>query len=144
MRAFWFVMFQLLPGLLMSLSVYLWGVRLITLLSFSAWIGIVVAVDPQKAGTIGMILFFSSLFASMLGVFTLLLTSVYRRALGEVSALHHLGSAFRQAFLLALFSIGIVFFQKERILTWWDSALLFAAILLIEYSFRKIVSETKD
>lgn len=124
----------------MSLTVYLWGVRLITLLSFSAWIGIIVAVDPYEVGQTGMVLFFSSLFATLLGVLTLILTSLYRRALGEVSATHHLGSAFRQAFLLALFGIGLIFFQKERILTWWDGALLLAVLLLIEYSFRKIVS----
>ena len=60
----------------MSLSVYLWGVRLITLLSFSAWIGIIVAVDPYEAGVTGMVLFFSSLFATLLGVLMLILTSL--------------------------------------------------------------------
>lgn len=128
----------------MSLTVYLWGIRLFTLLSLSAWLGIVVAVDPTQGGVVGMALFFISLFAFILGVMTLVLTSLYRRALGATSAAHHLGGAFRQACLLSLFCIGLVFFQKERILTWWDALLLLAAVLTIEFSLRKIFSHNEE
>lgn len=127
----------------MSLSVYLWGIRLFTLLSLCAWFGVVVALDPAQAGAVGLVLFFTSLFAFVLGVMTLFVTGVYRRALGPASAAHHLGGAFRQALLLSLFAIGLVFFQKERILTWWDALLLLAAVLLIEFSFRKLFSQTQ-
>lgn len=133
--------FEPLPlSIAMSLTVYLWGIRLFTLLSLCAWLGIVVAVDPTKSGVAGVVLFFTSLFAFTLGVMTLLITSVYRRVLGATSAAHHLGGAFRQAFLLSVFSVGIVFFQKEKILTWWDALLLLAAVLIIEFSLRKIFS----
>ena len=128
----------------MSLSVYLWGIRLFTLLSLSAWLGIVVAVDPTEGGVVGMVLFFSSLFAFILGVMTLVLTSIYRQALGATSAAHHLGGAFRQAFLLTIFCVGVAFFQKERILTWWDALLLLAAVLIIEFSLRKIFSHNEE
>jgi uncharacterized membrane-anchored protein len=124
----------------MSLSVYLWGIRLFTLLSFSAWLGIVIAIDPSQAGTLGSSLFFSSLFAFLLGVMTLFMTWAYRQALGEVSAAHHLGGAFRQAFLLTTFFVGIAFFQKQQILTWWDALLLLAATLIIEFSIRRVFS----
>lgn len=125
----------------MSLSVYLWGICFFTLLSFSAWLGIVMVVDPSQAGGVGMGLFFTSLFAFLLGVMTLCVTWMYRQALGATSAAHHLGGVFRQAFLLALFFLGIVFFQMERILTWWDALLLLAVVLLIEFSFRRIFSQ---
>lgn len=125
----------------MSLSAYLWGIRLFTLLSFLAWWGIIVLVDPTQSGLTGMSLFFTSLFAFVLGVMTLLLTLLYRRVLGVVSATHHLGGAFRQAFLLSMCFVGLVFFQKEQMLTWWDALLLLAATLLIEFSLRKIFSE---
>lgn len=121
----------------MSLRSYLWGIRLFTLLSFLAWLGIIIAVDPSAAGRVGMILFFVSLFALLLGCMTLLVTWIYRKALDDTSAAHHLGIAFRQAFLLAAFVLGIVFFQMEGILTWWDSLLLFAATLLLEFSLRQ-------
>ena len=124
----------------MSLTVYLWGIRLFTLLSFSAWIGIVVAVDPTQAGTIGEVLFFTSLFAFLVGVLTLVLMSLYCRAIGATSAAHHLGSVFRQASLLSILFIGIILFQKEHILNWWVALLLFAGVLTVEFSLRKIFS----
>jgi len=124
----------------MSLSAYLWGIRLFTLLSFSAWLGIVVAVDPSQAGLVGTGLFFSSLFAVFLGLMTLFVTWIYRRALGATSAAHHLGGIFRQAFFLSLFLLALVFFQMERILTWWNALLLFATVLLFEFSCRRLFS----
>lgn len=122
----------------MSLSAYLWGIRLFTLLSFCAWLGIVIAVDPSQSGKVGLVLFFSSLFAVLLGVMTLFVTWMYRLGLGIASAAHHLGGAFRQAFLLSLFFLGLVFFQMERVLLWWDALLLLVVILLFEFSFRRL------
>lgn len=122
----------------MSLSAYLWGIRLFTLLSLSAWLGIVFAVDPEQGGVAGRALFFISFFALLLGFLTLGVTWLYRKVLGEASAAHHLGRAFRQAFLLAAYAEGILFFQYQRILTWWDSLLWLAAIILIEYTLRRI------
>ncbi len=126
----------------MSLQVYLWGVRLFTLLSFGAWLGIVVAVNPDT-GLTAEVLFFVSGFAFLLGVMTLIMTALYRRMLG-VGVIHYLGGAFRQSFLLTLFIIGVIFLQKERLLNWWDALLLFSAVLLIEFSLRRIFSDSAD
>ena len=127
----------------MSLFAYLWGIRLFTLLSLFAWIGIVMALDPAQAGTVGEVLFFTSFFAFVLGVITLLMTGLYRMALGPISAAHHLGGAFRQAFLLSLFLVGIAFFQKARVLTWWDALLLLSAVLILELSLRRVFSRNE-
>ena len=128
----------------MSLSTYLWGIRLFTLFAFSAWLGVLIGLDPEAAGSMGAGLFFISLFAFLTGVLTLFVTWVYRKALGNTGAAHHLSGAFRQAFLLALSVLGIVFFQYERILTWWDALLLLAAILLIEFSFRSFFNTRNE
>lgn len=128
---------------IMSLSAYLWGIRLFTLLSFLAFLGVVIALDPEEAGGIGKGLFFISLFAFLTGILTLLVTGVYRKGLGDVGAAHNLGGAFRQAFLLALFALGIVFFRYAGILVWWDVLLLLAAVLLAEFSLRRF-SREKD
>ncbi len=125
----------------MSLNAYLWGVRLFTLLSLCAWFGVIMAVDPEQAGFVGIGLFFTSLFAFLLGGLTLCFTFFYRKVLGEESAAHYLGSIFRQAFLLASYVCIIIFFQWQQILTWWDFLLLLAAVLLVEFSFRELSRE---
>lgn len=126
----------------MSLSAYLWGIRLFTLFAFFASLGVVIALDPEEAGGVGRGLFFVSLFALLTGILTLFVTWTYRKALGDMSAAHHLGSAFRQAFLLSLYALGIVFFQYAGILVWWDALLLLAAVLLIEFSLRRFLEDT--
>lgn len=128
----------------MSLTAYLWGIRLFLLLSLGAFIGIALSVDPYRAGMVGTWLFFVSLFGVILGSMTLVVTWAYRKGLGEASAAHHLGGAFRQAFLLSLFLETIVFFQMERLLTWWDTLLVLAAVLLLEFTFRRIASRHND
>lgn len=120
----------------MSLTTYLWGIRLFSLFAFFAWLGVVVLLDPQTMGSMGIGLFFVSLLALLIGLFTLCVTWGYRKALGDMGAAHHLGTAFRQAFLLALYASGVAFFQYARILTWWDALLLFAVVLLVEFSSR--------
>lgn len=122
----------------MSLSAYLWGIRLFVLLSLAAWLGIVFAIDPEQAGPVGIVLFFISLSALFLSSLTLFMTWVYRRALGATSAAHHLGGAFRQALLLSLFLVTLVFFQMKQMLIWWDVLLLLALMLLIEFSSRHL------
>lgn len=122
----------------MSLSTYLWGIRLFVLLSLCAWLGVIFAIDPGQGDTTGITLFFISFFALSLGFLTLSVTWLYRKLLGVASAAHHLGSAFRQAFLLAVYVLGIVFFQFQRLLTWWDASLLLVAVFLIEYSLRHV------
>jgi hypothetical protein len=76
----------------MSLSAYLWGIRLFTLFAFFAFFGVIIALDPKETG--GRELFFVSLFALLTGILTLFVTGVYRKALGDVGAAHN----FRQRF----------------------------------------------
>lgn len=121
----------------MSLTSYLWGIRLFTLFALFAWIGVVFFLDPGETGSIGIGLFSVSFFALLTGCLTLFVTWVYRKALGETGAAHHLIGAFRQALLLSSYMLGIVLLQYARILTWWDALLWFAVILLIEFSLRR-------
>lgn len=125
-------------SLFMSFSVYLWGIRLFLFLSLAAWIGIVIAVDPYRSGQVGLGLFFVSLFGTILGSLTLMMTWIYRKALGAQGVAHHLGGAFRQSFLLSLFFILLVFLQMRQWLTWWDALLVLTAVLLLEFTARRL------
>jgi hypothetical protein len=121
----------------MSLSAYLWGIRLFTLFALFAFLGVIIALDPKETG--GGILFFISLLVFLTGLLTLLVTGMYRKALGDAGAAHNLGSAFRQALLISLYALGIVFFRYAGILLWWDALLFLAVILLTEFSFRRFL-----
>jgi uncharacterized membrane protein len=128
----------------MSLSLYLWGIRLFTLAALLSWLGVVILLDPQNSGAVGIALFSVSLLVLLTGVFTLFVTWVYRKGLGDTQTAHHLSGAFRQAVLLSLYVIGIIIFQYIQILTWWDALLLFVAVLLVEFSCRRFLKHKSD
>ncbi len=120
----------------MLLSSYLFGIRFFTFLTVCALLGIVFLFDPSEIGNAGIVLFFLILAFALIGIFLLLLISIYRKMLGDDTAVVYLMSILRQSILLACFITGIFLFQYLHILVWWDSALLFVFILLIEFTFR--------
>ncbi|MGK2849124.1 MAG: hypothetical protein ACSLEX_03600 [Minisyncoccota bacterium] len=128
----------------MLLSVYLWGIRLFTVLALIAFFGVVLTINPDETGTVGRMLFFTSFFAFLTGALTLLVTWTYRKAIGEENTTHHLGGAFRQALLFSFYGTGLVFFRYLGILLWWNALLFFAAILLIEFSIRRLLVSSKE
>jgi len=120
----------------MSLSSYLWGIRFFTCVTLFAWLGIVFFLDPNETGIGGAMLFSISLFIFLTGIFLLFAIWLYRIRLGDMGTIHHLSGSFRQAVLLSLYGMGILFFQYTHILLWWDALLLLATLLLIEFSYK--------
>lgn len=118
----------------MTLNLFLWGMRIISLFSLLA-LGIVICfIDPRKAGIIGEALFYLSLFFFLSGIFTLFFAFV-RRKFSDSDKDHFLSINFRQGLLAAVLVIILLFFQSKRILVWWDGLLILAGILLVEFYF---------
>lgn len=128
----------------MSLRVFQIGVFTFTLLAFSAWLSVVLTIDPTSAGMPGRILFFSSLFAFLLGVIMEGVISVYKKGLGEERAAQHIGAAFRQTLLLTIFLFSNLFLLYRGIWTWWLVLLFLAFILLLEFTARTLKQERKN
>ncbi|MDO8240706.1 MAG: hypothetical protein Q7T51_01870 [Candidatus Moranbacteria bacterium] len=119
----------------MTLKSYIWGIRLVTLLSVVAFVFVVKFVDPDATGVAGKLLFYCSLFFALSGLFNLLLLWLRRKNVDMENAFSNVGLSFRQGMLLALFAIGLLILQSLRLLVWWDGLLLLAGIFLIEFYF---------
>jgi hypothetical protein len=119
----------------MSLKSYIWGVRLINLISLSALALVVYNVDPEKSGLVGFAIFCTVLFFVLSGIFNLILLWIRRITLGKETAFSDLSLSFRQGILLAVLAIGILILQKFRILVWWDGLMTVAGVFLIELYF---------
>lgn len=128
----------------MSLRVFQIGVFIFTLLAFSAWLGVVLTIDPTLAGMPGRILFFSSLFAFLLGIIMEGVISLYKKGLGEERAARHLGAAFRQTILLTIFFFLNLFLLYRGIWAWWLVLLFLAFILLLEFTARTLKQENNS
>ncbi len=119
----------------MTLKAYLWGMRIMTLISLAAFGAVVYFFDPESSGFIGKILFYSVLFFLLSSFFNLVLLFFRRKMLGTDAAFLTVGLSFRQSLLLSLLCIGLLVLQSFRMLVWWDGLLVLAGIFLIELYF---------
>ena len=119
----------------MTLRSYVWGMRLITLLSIFALAYVVVYFDPESSGIFGKIYFFTALFFSSSGVFNLILIALRRKLIGEEKGIGNLGISFRQGILMAILLVALMILQSFRLLVWWDGLLAVAGVFLIELYF---------
>lgn len=119
----------------MTLKSYLWGLRIIALVSVIAWITVVINIDPESSVFAGQSLFFASMFAMLSSILTLFFTWMRKTMSGGESAFVHLGMSLRQGILISLLVIVLLVFQRLQILVWWDGLLLVAGFFLIELYF---------
>lgn len=119
----------------MTLKSYLWGLRIIALISIVSWVTVVVNIDPEASVFAGQGLFFASMFAMLSSMLTLFFTWTRRRMAGGENAFVHLGMSLRQGILISLLVIVLLIFQRIQILVWWDGLLLAGGFFLIELYF---------
>lgn len=119
----------------MTLKLYLWGMKISTILSIIAWGLVIYYIDPESSGFAGQILFYLSLYLVLTGTFTLIFALIRKKLADEETVSFYLGTNFRQGALVALLAIILLFFQSLRILTWWDGLLVVAGIFIIELYF---------
>jgi len=116
-------------------SAYLTGIAIATFFGWASWFVVLYKLSPFSQQTIGLSLFYSSLFIALAGSFALLFYGL--RAWANKKQIYnvHLNTSLRQGVLLsAMIIIGLAF-QRLRVLTWWDGLLLLAVVLLIEFYF---------
>jgi len=119
----------------MTLRAYIWGMRIITILSLVALGAVIAYIDPESFGMLGIALFYLVAFFVLSGVFNLILLFVRRKLLGDELAAKNIELSFRQGILLAMIVLGILILQSYQMLIWWDVLLLIAGVFLIELYF---------
>lgn len=99
-------------------------------------------VDPTASGALGLLLFYASVFFTLLGLFFIIMSSI--RKLKNKTELEHIivASSFRQSFFFSLIVIGGLFLQSKHFLTWWNMIILVVAIGLMEYFFLSFKRES--
>jgi hypothetical protein len=119
----------------MTLGRYLLGMLFSTITCWAAWVVVLIYIDPQKAGLVGFLAFYISLFFALVG--TLASVGFYLRrwfSKNEV-VFAHITPSFRQGVLLSLCFVGCLIMQSFKILTWWDGILFVGAVALLEFYF---------
>ena len=106
-----------------------------TAILWLSWVLVLFEVDPTTGGWAGLLVFYGSLFFSLLGSFFLSVL-VYRRLTNKTDLEYKIVSAsLRQSFFFALVIIGALFLQSRHFLTWWNIIILVLGIGALEYFF---------
>jgi len=114
-----------------------------TAIFWLSWVLVLLEVDPTSGGWVGLLLFYGSLFFSLLGLFFLSVL-IFRRMTNKIDLEYKIVSAsFRQSFFFALIIIGALFLQSRHFLTWWNIILLVLGIGILEYFFLSFKNPAK-
>lgn len=119
----------------MTLSSYLIGISISTILCWIAWFLTLNNIDPLATNSLGYLSFFVSLFFALLGSFTII--GFYLRLWFSKNEHYYenIGVSFRQAILLSVCVLGLLILQSLGLLNIFDGILLVLCIILLEGYF---------
>lgn len=104
-----------------------------TLLSWGAWLYVIMAVNPFENGMVGLVLFYASLTCSLAGTFAIVGFFVRTLVFKKEIVFQRVLISFRQAFFFALLVDGFLILQSMRLLTWYNLAFLIIGLTLAEF-----------
>jgi hypothetical protein len=119
----------------MSFRLFLIIMSSATIVAWIAWVVVIHAIDPTRAGLLGFILFFTTLISAMIGTLTVL------GVLGRIWMKHDelmvtiSTRAFRQALLLSGVFVGALMLSGFSLLRWWSILLIILIVGIVELIF---------
>ncbi|MCK5080856.1 MAG: hypothetical protein KAQ63_01720 [Candidatus Moranbacteria bacterium] len=129
----------------MSHSFFLWGMRILAVISFSLMLLTLIYLSPysdpnsfRQSVSINIMIFETSLFFALFAGFSLLLfwiRTLKSKNLRRQELNIFAGVSIRQGFLLALTVLILLIMQSFQILVWWDGLLAVGAIIMAELYF---------
>ncbi|MEK7211676.1 MAG: hypothetical protein AAB731_03515 [Patescibacteria group bacterium] len=119
----------------MTLRQYLILMTLCTVLSWVAWVAVLISVDPAEQGILAVLFFYASLGLAVVGtnaIIGLFLRARFNR-LELVSRLA--ATSFRQAIWFAAAVIIALVLERMKVFTWWIMVGIIFALLVLEFFF---------
>ncbi len=128
----------------MTLKNYLTAMSLTTVLCWGIFIFIVSIVNPEETNYIGFILFYLSLFFSLMGTIGILGFFIRFIILKNKLVVYAVKNAFRQSFLLSFFLIILLFLFSQNLITYINLTLLIILFLILEIIFSSVKKNKKN
>jgi hypothetical protein len=127
----------------MTLKSYLITMSLITLFCWGIFIFIINLVNPETTNIIGFILFYLSLFLSLIGTSAIIGFFVRFVVLRRQLVFYAVKTAFRQSFLFSLFLVSLLFLFSYTLITWFNLILLLIIFTILEIIFSSFSNKKK-
>jgi len=120
----------------MPLRAYLILMSIGTAIAWAGWLFVVITIDPNEAGILSLILFYITLFVSLMGSLAILgiIFRVRWRKSNELLT-REVKISFRHAVMLSAVGIVSLLLASLDLLTWWNFLALFIGVGVVEYLF---------
>ena len=116
----------------MTLRQYISVMILGTIFCWSAWMVIILNVDPFVASTSSFIFFYFSLFLALLGTTSLVIFAGFRLFGRDRFALYrYVQKSFVNAMIISVLVIGIMYLQSLGYLHYWNLGILLTLFIFL-------------
>ena len=119
----------------MTLRRYLITMAFTTLVCWGSFVIVLYKVDPETGGTIGLLLFFISLFFALWGTLSLLGFIIRFFLKKNAVPFQFIGISLRQALWFAILVTLTLFLVSQELLEWWMSIILIIGLTILEGFF---------
>ena len=119
----------------MTVRSFVIGSCVTTIMAWAIWVAIIMLLDPTKAGLLGYILFFLTIFLAVAST-SGLIGYIFRRLITphQLTA-YAVRTSLRQGLLLGLFLDILLFLQLSKLYQWWLIVIAIILFLVIELVF---------
>lgn len=119
----------------MTLKNCLIGLIVSTVLCFAAWVLILLNISPTTTNWQGFLLFYLSLFFSLVSALTLVGFFIRNRFFSNKPTFTQIEISFRQGIFFSIIIIGTLLLQRTQMLSWQNASLLIIGIVILEFYF---------
>ena len=119
----------------MSYTPYFIAVLIAAVFGWASWLMVIHQLSPFTSPEVSLALFFASFFVALAASFAAIIYILRSWRVRNVDHNKDVNASLREGTLISfMVCVGAVF-QRLRVLTWWDAALLLVIILLVEFYF---------
>ncbi len=120
----------------MILRFYLFSLYFTSIVAGALALLIILNVNPFDSPFWLIMIFYTAIFLFILGIFGLVGFYLKVWASNREVIFVHLLPTLRQAALISLALVGLLFLQQLRVLNWWVAGLYILAVIFLELFFR--------
>jgi hypothetical protein len=106
-----------------------------TVLSWAAWVLVIMMLNPTSGGAVALLLFFSSFFMALVGTATIIGFFLRYWMEQEKIPFRQIGIALRQAVILGTVATIALMLQGQRMLNIWSLLIMIVLAIIVESFF---------
>ena len=119
----------------MTLRNCLIGLAASAVLCFAAWILILLDVDPTMTNWQGFLLFYLSLFFTLISLFTLINFFIRNKFFSGKPLFTQIEVSLRHGIFFSTIIVGTLILQGMKMSTWQNTLLLVIGVIVLEFYF---------